>query len=96
MTDLAAAARSFVLSPAYVDVTLRQLALLAILVDETGPHHVRELALRLGVQKPVISRAVQRLSGLGLVRRQRGDDKRDCLIVATAKGRAWRRMAGAQ
>lgn len=94
MTDLAAAARDFILSPAYVDVTLRQIALLAIVVDEAGPHHVRDLALRLGVQKPVISRAVQRLSGLGLVARRRGDDKRDCLIVPTPQGRAWRRVAG--
>lgn len=88
MADLAAAARRFVQSPAYSELTLRQLALLCVVADDEGPHHVRHLAKTLGVSKPVVTRAVHLLARRGLLKRQRRpDDRRDVVIAATEAGR---------
>ena len=91
MVDLATECRSFVLSPAYAEMTLRQLALICVLADEAGPHHVRHLAWSLHVSKPVITRAINRLTSDGLVRRDINPrDRRDRLVALTDAGKALR------
>ncbi|MBG6116755.1 DNA-binding MarR family transcriptional regulator [Sphingobium sp. JAI105] len=91
MTDLVTAALRYVRSPDYCELSLRQLALLGIVADSDGPHHVRDLANEMGVAKPVVTRAVQKLKTLGLLTHARsGPDRRDCLVSATDPGRALR------
>jgi DNA-binding MarR family transcriptional regulator len=69
------------------DLTSRQLALLLQIYLKPQPHTVRGLAKALNVAKPVITRAVDTLSFLGLVKRTRDDaDKRNVLIQRTVKG----------
>lgn len=69
------------------DLTPRQIALLLIVYLEPAPHHVRALAARLGVGKPVITRALDTLSILGFVRRKRDSaDRRNVLVTRTVKG----------
>lgn len=69
------------------DLTTRQIALyLTIYLDQTE-HNVRGLARKLGVQKPVISRALDKLGQLGFIRRERDQrDRRNVLIHRTVKG----------
>ena len=68
------------------DLTARQMALL-LTVYLTPPHTVRGLAEQLNVTKPVITRAVDRLSELGMVRRKTDpDDRRSVLLQRTVKG----------
>jgi len=72
------------------DLSSRQLAVLmtVYLTDET--HSVSGLAEALQVHKPVISRALDTLSGLGLVDRRRDeDDRRKVYVERTAKGEAF-------
>jgi DNA-binding MarR family transcriptional regulator len=69
------------------DLTARQLGVLLICYLEEGPHTVRELAARLDVMKPAITRALDRLAELGFARR--GPDPRDrrsVLVQRTRKG----------
>ncbi|PCI51155.1 MAG: MarR family transcriptional regulator [Alphaproteobacteria bacterium] len=69
------------------NLTSRQLALLLRIYLKPPPHTVRGLAKALNVSKPVITRAVDTLSALGLVKRTRDDaDKRNVLIGRTVKG----------
>jgi len=69
------------------DLTSRQFALLTTVYLEAGPHTVRSLALRLGVTKAVISRALDTLTGYNFVeRRPDPRDKRSVVIVRTASG----------
>lgn len=69
------------------DLTSRQLALLLRIYLKPQPHTVRGLAKALNVAKPVITRAVDTLSFLGLVKRIRDEaDKRNVLIQRTVKG----------
>lgn len=69
------------------DLTSRQLALLLRIYLMPPPHTVRGLARALNVSKPVITRAVDMLSVLGLVKRIRDEaDKRNVLIQRTVKG----------
>ena len=50
-------------------------------------HTVRGLARVLGVSKPVVTRALNRLGGLGYLRRQRDDsDKRNIFVARTSEG----------
>ncbi len=89
--DLAALSLAWVRSPAYVDLTARQTAILAIVCDEPGTHTVRGLALRLGVSKPVVTRALNSFGRLGLVKRVGDpDDRRVIFAVPTDAGRAAR------
>jgi DNA-binding transcriptional ArsR family regulator len=54
---------------------------------EGGPHTVRELALRLNVPKPSITRGIDRLVELGLARRAPDPrDRRSVLVQQTRKG----------
>ncbi|EPR09900.1 hypothetical protein M527_07185 [Sphingobium indicum IP26] len=97
MVDLATECRRFVQSPAYAEMTLRQLALLSVLADDPGPHHVRHLARTLHVSKPVITRALIRLEQRDLVLRAINPrDRRDRFIALTDAGRALRSSFSSQ
>lgn len=69
------------------DLSNRQMAVLLSIYTEEPPHTVRELAARLGLAKPVITRALDRLEALGLVKRKRDpDDGRNVLVQRTVAG----------
>ena len=69
------------------DLTNRQMALMLVVGQEDGPHTVRGLAARLGVSKPVVTRALNSLSALDLVKRRRDErDKRSVFIDLTPDG----------
>ena len=68
------------------DLTSRQLVVL--LECRTGPCTVRGMAETMKVPKPAVTRAIDRVEGLGLVERKDDpDDRRSVLVVLTAKGR---------
>ena len=69
------------------DLTLRQIAILLEIYLVPPPHTVRGLAARLGVSKPVITRALDTMGALEFVERRRDPaDKRNVLIRRTVKG----------
>jgi DNA-binding MarR family transcriptional regulator len=69
------------------DLSARQLALLLTVYMTPPPHTVRGLASTLGVSKPAISRALDRLGTLGFVKRKPDeDDRRNVLVQRTVKG----------
>jgi DNA-binding MarR family transcriptional regulator len=69
------------------DLTNRQMALLLVVGREGGLHTVRGLAARLGVSKPVVTRALNSLTGLGLVLRRIDEhDRRSVFINLTPAG----------
>ena len=69
------------------DLTNRQMALLMLVYLTPGPHTVRGLARLLGVSKPVVTRALNTLGGLGYLRRERDqDDRRNIFVVRTNHG----------
>ncbi len=69
------------------DLTLRQMALLLHIYLVPPPHTVRGLAQRLGVTKPVITRALDTMGGMGLVDRVRDEkDRRNVVIRRTVNG----------
>lgn len=69
------------------DLTARQLAVLLIVYVAEPPHTVRGLAAALNVSKPAITRAIDRLSELNLVRRRIDEaDRRNVLIQRTVQG----------
>jgi len=69
------------------DLTNRQMALLMLVYLTPGPHTVRGLARILGVSKPVVTRALNTLGGLGYLRRERDqDDRRNVFVVHTSDG----------
>jgi DNA-binding MarR family transcriptional regulator len=69
------------------DLTNRQMALLMLVYLSPGPHTVRGLARILGVSKPVVTRALNTLGGLGYLRRERDqDDRRNVFVVRTSDG----------
>jgi DNA-binding MarR family transcriptional regulator len=69
------------------DLSARQLAMMLISDLEGGPHTVRELALRLNVPKPSITRGIDRLVELGLARRAPDPrDGRSVLVQHARKG----------
>jgi DNA-binding MarR family transcriptional regulator len=69
------------------DLTNRQMALLMLVYLTPGPHTVRGLAKLLGVSKPVVTRALNTLGGLGYLRRERDqDDRRNIFVVRTNDG----------
>ena len=69
------------------DLSARQLAMMLISDLEGGSHTVRELALRLNVPKPSITRGIDRLVELGLARRAPDPrDRRSVLVQQTRKG----------
>ncbi|MES2173450.1 MAG: MarR family transcriptional regulator [Pseudomonadota bacterium] len=69
------------------DLTNRQMALMMTVYIGSGPHTVRGLAEALHVSKPVITRALNKLSALGYLRRERDvADRRNIFITRTPKG----------
>jgi DNA-binding MarR family transcriptional regulator len=69
------------------DLSARQLAILLTIYLEPPPHHVRDIARKLGVTKPVITRALDSMGKLDLVSRRRDErDRRDVIIQRTVKG----------
>lgn len=69
------------------DLTQRQLAILLHVYLNPPPHTVRGLAQTLNVTKPAITRALDTLGRLSLLRRRRDeDDRRNVLVQRTVKG----------
>ncbi|NNC72088.1 MAG: MarR family transcriptional regulator [Sphingomonadaceae bacterium] len=69
------------------DLTNRQMTLLLLVYLTPGPHTVRGLAEKLQVSKPVVTRALNTLSTLGYLQRQRDEaDKRNVLVAQTRNG----------
>lgn len=69
------------------DLSTRQLAILLSVYLEAPPHTVRGLAARLGVTKPVITRALDTMGELQLVSRRRDEaDRRNVIIQRTVEG----------
>lgn len=69
------------------DFTLRQLTILLTVYLENPPHTVRGLARKLGVTKPVITRALDSMGKQAIIARRRDDaDKRYVVIQRTVKG----------
>ena len=69
------------------DLTNRQMALLLHVYLHDGPHTVRQIARVLGVSKPVVTRALNRLGALGYLRRERDEnDRRNIFVVPTDEG----------
>ncbi len=69
------------------DLTERQFAILLTIYLDPPPHTVRGLAEKLGVSKPVITRALDTMGALKLVSRHRDErDRRNVLIKRTLEG----------
>jgi DNA-binding MarR family transcriptional regulator len=69
------------------DLTNRQMALILVVGQEPAPHTVRGLAKRLQVSKPVVTRALNSLSALGLTARTTDtSDRRSVLVELTPDG----------
>ncbi len=69
------------------DLTLRQMAILLHIYLAPPPHTVRGLAKKLDVTKPVITRALDTMGAMGLVRRIRDErDMRNVVIKRTVEG----------
>lgn len=69
------------------DLSARQTAILLTVYLETPPHTVRGLAAKLGVSKPVITRALDTLGEMELLARRRDEvDRRNVVVQRTVKG----------
>lgn len=69
------------------DLSARQMAILLTVYLSPPPHTVRGLAEKLGVSKPAITRALDAMGRLDLVKRKRDEtDRRNVLIQRTVKG----------
>ncbi|GAK45325.1 transcriptional regulator protein, MarR family [Tepidicaulis marinus] len=69
------------------DLSARQISILLTVYLEPPPHTVRGLAAKLGVSKPAITRALDTMGRLDLLRRKRDEqDKRNVLVQRTVKG----------
>jgi DNA-binding MarR family transcriptional regulator len=69
------------------DLSLRQMSLLLTIYLEAPPHTVRDLARKLGVSKPVVTRALDTMGKLGLLSRRRDEkDRRNVLVQRTVRG----------
>jgi DNA-binding MarR family transcriptional regulator len=74
------------------DLSARQLGVLLTSYLETEAQTVRGLAARLNVSKPAITRALDRLSEFGLVRRKTDpNDRRSVLVQRTMAGAGFMR-----
>lgn len=77
------------------DLSARQMAVLLTVYLTPPPHTVRGLAAALKVSKPAITRALDRLSELELLRRKVDEtDRRSVLIQRTVKGSVFLREYG--
>jgi DNA-binding MarR family transcriptional regulator len=69
------------------DLSSRQVSILLTIYMEAPPHTIRELARKLNVSKPVITRALDSMGKLDLVSRRRDEaDRRNVLVQRTVKG----------
>jgi DNA-binding MarR family transcriptional regulator len=69
------------------DLSARQLSVLLVCYLEVGPHTVRGLSERLGINKPAITRALDRLGELDLALRiEDANDRRSVNVKRTMKG----------
>lgn len=69
------------------DLSARQMAILLNVYLTPPPHTVRGLAALLGVSKPAVTRALDTMSKLDLIRRKRDpDDRRNVLVQRTVRG----------
>lgn len=69
------------------DLSTRQMAILLTIYLTPQPHTVRGLAQILRFSKPAVTRGLDRLAKLDLVRRRVDqDDRRSVLVERTAKG----------
>lgn len=69
------------------DLSLRQMAILLTVYLEAPPHTVRDLAHRLRVSKPVVTRALDSMGKLDLLTRRRDEaDRRNVLVQRTVRG----------
>lgn len=69
------------------DLSARQVTVLITIYLEPQPHTVRALAAKLGVSKPVITRALDTLGRQGLVTRKRDpSDRRNVIVQRTVNG----------
>lgn len=69
------------------DLSARQMALLLTVYLCDPPHTVRGLAAILNISKPAITRALDRLSVLGFIKRKRdSEDRRNVLVQRTVTG----------
>ncbi|MEO0983068.1 MAG: MarR family transcriptional regulator [Pseudomonadota bacterium] len=77
------------------DLTARQQAILMTVALTPGPHTVRGLAADLDIAKPAVTRALDTLTRLDLVRRVKDEsDLRSVFIERTVKGAAYLRALG--
>ncbi len=77
------------------DLSARQMAMLLTVYLTPPPHTVRGMASSLNISKPAVTRAIDRLSDLGLVRRKPDEnDRRSVLIQRTVKGSVFLREFG--
>jgi DNA-binding MarR family transcriptional regulator len=77
------------------DLSTRQMSVLIAVYLEPQPHTVRGLAERLGVTKPVITRALDTMGRLGLVARKRDpSDRRSVLVQRTVGGALYLQRLG--
>lgn len=77
------------------DLSARQMALLLTVYLTEQAHTVRGLAETLKVSKPAITRAIDRLSEIGFVKRKVDEnDRRSVLIQRTVKGSVFLREFG--
>lgn len=69
------------------ELSPRQMAILLTVYLEPPPHSVRDLAAKLGVTKPVITRALDSMGRMDLVSRRRDDkDRRNIRVARTVEG----------
>ena len=69
------------------DLSVRQITVLITIYLEPQPHTVRALAAKLGVSKPVITRALDTMGRQGLVTRKRDpSDRRNVIVQRTVNG----------
>jgi DNA-binding MarR family transcriptional regulator len=69
------------------DLSVRQVCILLTIYLEAPPHTIRDLARKLGVSKPVVTRALDSMGKLDLVSRRRDEkDRRNVLVQRTVKG----------
>ncbi len=77
------------------DLTQRQFALLLHVYHAPPPHTVRGLAETLNMSKPAVTRALDRLSTLGYLRRKTDEaDRRSVLVQRTVAGSVFLREFG--
>lgn len=77
------------------DLSSRQLAILLTVYLTPPPHTVRGLAASLNVSKPAITRALDTLGDLDLLKRKRDEtDRRNVLVQRTVSGAVYLRDFG--